>query len=190
MPPPSLSVSPSLRPAVIVVNVGRRLSDTAAKNPHGIAIAMPRGRDSAGKRIYQTLTFKQLDDDSNLLADGLMSMGVRPGTRLVLMVPPSIDFISLVFALFKAGVVTVLIDPGMGRANLIRCLAECDPEGFVGIPLAQAVRTLLRGRFPKAKYNITVGRRWFWGGKTVAQLRARRLSENFHPIQTESDDPA
>jgi acyl-CoA synthetase (AMP-forming)/AMP-acid ligase II len=190
MPPPSLSVSPSLRPAVIVVNVGRRLSDTAAKNPHGIAIAMPRGRDSAGKRIYQTLTFKQLDDDSNLLADGLMSMGVRPGTRLVLMVPPSIDFISLVFALFKAGVVTVLIDPGMGRANLIRCLAECDPEGFVGIPLAQAVRTLLRGRFPKAKYNITVGRRWFWGGKTVAQLRARSLSENFQPIQTKSDDPA
>jgi acyl-CoA synthetase (AMP-forming)/AMP-acid ligase II len=151
---------------------------------------MPRGRDASGKRIYDTLTFKQLDDDSNLLADGLMSMGVRPGTRLVLMVPPSIDFISLVFALFKAGVVTVLIDPGMGRRNLIRCLAESEPEGFIGIPLAQAVRTLLRGRFPKAKYNVTVGRRWFWGGKTIAQLRARCLSEDFQPIQTKAGDPA
>src|SRR5262245_34831403 len=190
MPQTSLSVSRSLRPSVATTNVGLRLSTTAVQNPDGIAIAMPRGRDSSGKRIYDKLTFKQLDDDSNLLADGLMSMGVCPGTRLVLMVPPSIDFISLVFAMFKAGVVTVLIDPGMGRANLIRCLAECDPEGFVGIPLAQAVRTILRHRFPKAKHNVTVGRRWFWGGKTIAQFRARHLSKDFQPIQTEFDDPA
>src|SRR5262245_13408264 len=190
MPQTSLSVSRSLRPSVATTNVGLRLSTTAVQNPDGIAIAMPRGRDSSGKRIYDKLTFKQLDDDSNLLADGLMSMGVRPGTRLILMVPPSIDFISLVFAMFKAGVVTVLIDPGMGRANLIRCLAECDPEGFIGIPLAQAVRTLLRGRFPKEKYTVTVGRSWFWGGKTIAQLRARTLSKHFEPIQTKSDDPA
>ncbi len=173
-----------------VVNVGLRLSATAAQNLTGIAIAMPGGRDGAGKRLYQTLTFKQLDDDSNLLADGLMQMGVKPGTRLILLVPPSIDFISLVFALFKAGVVTVLIDPGMGRRNLIRCLAESEPEGFVGIPLAQAIRTILRGRFPKAKYNVTVGSRWFWGGPTIAQLRERKLSQNFQPIPTKADDHA
>jgi len=173
-----------------IVNVGLRLSETARQNPNGIAVAMPRGRDAAGKRIYQSLTFRELDDDTNLLADGLASMGVRPGMRLVLMVPPSIDFISLVFAMFKAGVITVLIDPGMGRRNLIRCLAESEPEGFIGIPLAQAVRAVLRGRFPKAKYNVTVGRRWFWGGRTIAQLRARRLSDGFRPIATQADDPA
>jgi acyl-CoA synthetase (AMP-forming)/AMP-acid ligase II len=117
-------------------------------------------------------------------------MGVRQGMRLVLMVPPSIDFISLVFAMFKAGVVTVLIDPGMGRRNLIRCLADSEPEGFIGVPLAQAVRIVLRGRFPKAKYNVTVGRRWFWGGRTIAQLRGRRLSEGFRPAGTREDDPA
>ncbi len=172
------------------VNVGLRLSATAAQNPTGVAVAMPRGRDLGGKRIYDSLTFRQLDDDSNLLADGLDSMGVRPGMRLVLMVPPSIDFISLTFAMFKAGVVTVLIDPGMGRRNLIRCLAESEPEGFIGIPLAQAVRTLLRGRFPKAKYNLTVGRRWFWGGKTIAQLRARRVHPDFKPVATAANDPA
>jgi len=173
-----------------VVNVGLRLSETARQNPNGIAIAMPRGREASGKRIYQTRTFRELDDDSNLLADGLAAMGVRPGMRLVLMVPPSIDFISLVFAMFKAGVVTVLIDPGMGRRNLIRCLAESEPEGFIGIPLAQAVRAVLRGRFPKAKHNVTVGRRWFWGGRTIAQLRARKLSGGFRPIATNANDPA
>lgn len=172
------------------VNVGLRLSATAKQNPAGKAVVMPVGRNPDGKRGYDWVTFRELDDDSNLLADGLMEMGVRPGTRLVLMVPPSIEFISLVFAMFKAGVVTVLIDPGMGRRNLIRCLAESDPEGFIGIPLAQAVRTFLRFHFPKAKYNVTVGRRWFWGGSTLSELRARRLSENFQPIQTQGDDPA
>ncbi len=173
-----------------IVNVGLRLSQTAAGDPSGIAVVMPRGRDAAGKRIYQTLTFRELDDDSNLLADGLALMGVRPGMRLALLVPPSIDFISLVFAMFKAGVVSVLIDPGMGRRNMIGCLADSQPEGFVGISLAQAVRSLLRSRFPLAKYNVTVGRRWFWGGKTLRQLRNRQLSEGNRPAATKSDDPA
>ena len=180
--------TPDPRPPAIV-NVGLRLSETARLNPNGVAVVVPRGRDG-GKRIYASLTFRELDDDSNLLADGLAAMGARPGTRLVLMVPPSIDFISLVFAMFKAGVVSVLIDPGMGRRNLIRCLVESEPEGFIGVPLAQAVRCVLRGRFPNAKLNVTVGRRWFWGGRTIAQLRARKLSADWRPAVTKADDPA
>ena len=177
-------------PASHIVNVGLRLSQTAAGNPGGIAVVMPRGREAGGKRIYQTLTFRELDEDSNLLADGLAWMGVRPGMRLALMVPPSIDFISLVFAMFKAGVVSVLIDPGMGRRNMIRCLADTQPEGFVGISLAQAVRSLLRSKFPKATYNVTVGRRWFWGGKTLRQLRGRNLSDGYRSAETKAEDPA
>jgi acyl-CoA synthetase (AMP-forming)/AMP-acid ligase II len=169
-------------------NVGFRLSETARLNPNGVAIAMPRGRDAAGKRKYDQLTFRELDDDTNRIAAGLHAMGVRPGMKLVLMVPPSIDFIALVFALFKAGVVQVLIDPGMGRGNLIRCLSDSRPDGFIGIPLAQAVRVLLRGRFPQAKYNVTVGRRWFWGGKTLKQLRD--MNAQLTPPLTKPSDPA
>ncbi|MFN0019786.1 MAG: fatty acid CoA ligase family protein [Pirellulaceae bacterium] len=172
-----------------IINVGFRLSETARRDPCGVAIAMPLGRDAAGKFRYQQMTFKELDDDSNLLAAGLQSMGVRPGTRLALLVPPSIDFISLTFAMFKAGVVTILIDPGTGRGNLVKCLSESQPEGFVGIPLAQAVRAILRWRFPKAKYNVTIGRRWFWGGRTIAQLRARKL-DGFEQVATKGNDPA
>jgi acyl-CoA synthetase (AMP-forming)/AMP-acid ligase II len=182
--------TPDPRLLAPAVNVGFRLTATAAANPNGKAVVMPVGRRPDGKRGYDWVTFRELDDDSNLIADGLMQMGVKPGTRLVLMVPPSIEFISLVFAMFKAGVVTVLIDPGMGRRNLIRCLAESEPGGFIGIPLAQAVRSLLRFRFPKATHNVTVGRRWFWGGKTLSELRTRHLSKDFRPVQTHSDDPA
>jgi olefin beta-lactone synthetase len=172
-----------------IINVGFRLGETARRDPTGVAVVMPRGRDAAGKFRYQQVSFKQLDDDSTLLAAGLQGMGVRPGTRLALLVPPSIDFIALVFGMFKAGVVTILIDPGMGRGNLVKCLSESEPEGFIGIPLAQAVRALLRWRFPRAKYNVTLGRRWFWGGKTIAQLRSGK-SQGFQPAATTGSDPA
>ncbi|MCA9156549.1 MAG: AMP-binding protein, partial [Planctomycetales bacterium] len=134
-------------------------------------------------------TFEQLEQDSNSIAAGLARMGVTRGTRLVLLVRPSVDFISLVFALFKAGVVTVLIDPGMGRKNLIRCLEESEPEGFVAISPVQAIRTVLRRRFPKSRYHVTVGRRWFWGGATLAQLR-RTPTDDWTAARTSAHEPA
>jgi acyl-CoA synthetase (AMP-forming)/AMP-acid ligase II len=170
-------------------NVASLLHATAARCPDAMAIAQPLGRDRHGRRIYRQVTFRQLDEDCTLLADGLRAMGAKPGMRLALLVPPGIDFISLVFALFQTGVVVVLIDPGMGRAGMVRCLAESQPQGFVAVSLGQALRTLLRHRFPQARLNITVGRRWFWGGPTLAQLRSRPLS-SYRMAPVQGDDPA
>ncbi len=91
--------------------------------------------------------------------------------RLVMLVPFGASFIELAFALLKAGVTSVLIDPGMSRQHLVQCLSDAEPDGFVGIPKAQAIRTVLRSKFPKANWNVTVGRRYFWGGKTLKQIQ-------------------
>jgi olefin beta-lactone synthetase len=152
-------------------NVARRLTAMAQARPDAVAVAEPLDYDARGRRRYRHVTFRQLDDDSDRIAFGLRDMGVVRGTRLALLVRPGIDFVSLVFGMMKAGTVAILIDPGMGRRNLIGCLAEAEPEGFVAIPIVHAVRVLLPGRFPKARLNVTVGRRWFWGGLTLGQLR-------------------
>ncbi len=171
------------------MNVAARLTAMAGLVPDQIAVVEPLGYDAGRKRQYRHVTFRQLDEDSNRIARGLRGLGVEPGTRLALLVGPGIDFVSLVFAIFKAGAVAVLIDPGMGRRNLIRCLAEAEPEGFVAVPLAHAVRTFLRRRFPKARFNVTVGRRWFWGGVTLDRLRQASRGDVDLP-QTTADDPA
>ena len=81
-----------------------------------MAIAEPLGRDPTAKRVYRQVTFRELDDDSSLHGRRTArAWALEPGMRMALLVRPGIDFISLVFALFKAGVVIVLIDPGMGR---------------------------------------------------------------------------
>jgi acyl-CoA synthetase (AMP-forming)/AMP-acid ligase II len=151
------------------LNVADRLASSAKRSPDAIAVACP-GR---GSKKYATITFADLDGDASRIAGGLVQWGVRPGTRIALLVRPGIEFVTLVFALLRAGAVIVLVDPGLGKRNLVRCLADAEPEGFIAIPMAQAARLCLRRKFAKAKWNVTVGRRSFWGGETLDQIRRR-----------------
>ncbi|MEN6405843.1 MAG: fatty acid CoA ligase family protein [Thermoguttaceae bacterium] len=170
-------------------NVARRLTEMAQARPDAVAVAEPLVHDHQGRRQYRSVTFRQLDQDSDRIARGLHALGAKPGTRLALLVRPGIDFISLVFGLFKSGAVTILIDPGMGRRNLVRCLAEADPEGVLAIPAVHAVRVLRRSLFPNARWNVTVGRRWFWGGPTLDQLRGGPW-DGSHLTAVTADQPA
>jgi acyl-CoA synthetase (AMP-forming)/AMP-acid ligase II len=181
MSPNTLAIRRSL-------NVADRLSQIAAQLPDAAAVLEPTPQVSEGRRQYRQFSFRQLDEDSSRVALALRQMGVKKGARLALMVRPSFDFISLVFALFKSGAVSVLIDPGMGRKHLLRCLDDVRPEGFVAISLAQAVRVLCGRRYTAARYNVTVGRRWFWKGPTLDDLRNQPVSGKLPP--TAPDDPA
>jgi acyl-CoA synthetase (AMP-forming)/AMP-acid ligase II len=166
------------------LNVADRLALRAAADPHRVAVA------AAGKRGgYATCSFAELDADATAIAGGLAAMGVQPRTRLALLVKPGVEFVQLVFGLLRSGATTILVDPGMGREHLVNCLAAAEPEGFVAVSAAQAVRVALRDRFPKAQHNVTVGRRWFWGGPTLGQLLREQRQEPFS-APTRPGDPA
>ena len=135
------------------VNISGLIADRAAALPDRPAV-IHGGR---------SVTFRELEADVALLAAGLARAGIKPGMRAALMVTPSIEFVALTFALYRAGATTVLIDPGIGLKNMARCLAEAKPEAFVGIPKAHAARLLL-GWAKSSRLNITAGSRWFWGG--------------------------
>ena len=176
------------------MNVAEFLQLQALERPDAIAIAEPikgrwANRELPLEQRYRCLTFHELDEDSSRLAAGLLAMGIEPGTRLALMIPPGCEFVSWVFAMFKAGVVSVLIDPGMGHKNMIDCLQRVETEGFIGVSLVQAARTILRFKFPSAKKNVTVGRRWFWRGPTADQLRETPIGQ-FECLKPQPTDPA
>lgn len=163
-------------------NVADRLTALAAARPAAIAVV------EAKRGGYRTITFGELERDATLLARGLVAMGVKPGDRIALLVRPGIEFVTLVFALLRSGATLVLVDAGLGRQNILRCLAMTEPQGFVAIPLAHALRIASR-RFPQAKLNVTVGRRWFWGGETLASLRKLGAADAALP-HTAADDHA
>lgn len=172
-------------------NVAARLREVAARQPAQIALARPLGRYRAGTvRDYATLTFADLELQTSSVAAGLQQMGVRPGQRIVMLVKFGVDFISLVFALLKAGAVVVLIDPGMGRKNLMRCLEQTNPDGFVAIPAAQLVRMALRHRFPNARLNVTVGPRFGFLPKPTLEQLSGTPSATYEPPAITLDSEA
>jgi acyl-CoA synthetase (AMP-forming)/AMP-acid ligase II len=143
------------------VNIATALTDMARLRPYATAVACPAGRDRAGRdragrAAYTHWTFRQLDRESDVLARGLDAYGIVRGVRTALMVKPGLEFFALTFALFKAGAVPILIDPGMGIRNLGRCLAEARPEAFLGIPRAQLARRVLGWGRKTVRVDVTV----------------------------------
>jgi acyl-CoA synthetase (AMP-forming)/AMP-acid ligase II len=143
----------------------------AQLQPHRPAIVFPEGRDRAGRVSYTHYTFEQLDRESDRLAAGLEQVGVGRGVRTVLMVTPSLELFSLVFALFKVGAVLVMVDPGIGRAGLSQCLAEAEPQAFIGIPKAHVARLLFGWARKTLKTFVTVGSPKLWGGLSLEDVR-------------------
>lgn len=169
------------------MNVADRLRKIARERPDAVAVAS-RGRGPyAGEHAYTQCTFGELDEAADAAARGLVDLGVAPGDRLALLVRPGVELVSLVFGMLRSGATMVLIDPGMGISRLLACLATVDVDGFVAISPVQAARRLLRRRFANARYNVTVGRRLFWGGINYQQL-LRRGRASQHPLPEMAGD--
>jgi acyl-CoA synthetase (AMP-forming)/AMP-acid ligase II len=166
-------------------NIAARLPELARERPDQVAMRCP-GRDG-GYAI--ALTYAQLDARSDAIAAGLATRGIVRGTRAVLMVRPTPEFFLLMFALFKAGAVPVLVDPGIDKRALKQCLDEAAPEAFIGIPLAQFARMLL-GWARSARTRITTGKRAWFADATLAQIESAGEGSGPQLADTQPDDVA
>ncbi|MCU8011860.1 olefin beta-lactone synthetase [Shewanella sp. SM74] len=124
-------------------NICRHLKQAAHAIPHHLAVAVQSAQGASVANLrYSELDFLNLDRQSDAIAFALNAHGIERGMKAVLMVTPSLDFFALTFALFKAGVIPILVDPGMGIRNLKQCFAEAAPDAFIGIPKAHIARRL------------------------------------------------
>ncbi|QUM84576.1 olefin beta-lactone synthetase [Moritella sp. 28] len=137
------------------MNFCRHLSHAAFATPDSLAVAVQRS--SRGQLVYDEINLSSLDQQSDELAYALNAYGIKRGMKAVLMVTPSIDFFVLTFALFKAGIVPILVDPGMGIRNLKQCFSESAPDAFIGIPKAHIARKLFGWGKDSVRCSLTVG---------------------------------
>jgi len=167
-----------------IVNISRPLTELALSQPDTPAIIFPQENRS--------LSYRQLDEESDCLAHGLGRLGIVAGTRTALLVPPGPELFALTFALFKAGAIPVFIDPGIGARNLKGCLAEAAPEAFIGIPKAHLARRLFGWDKNSLRILVTVGgSSRFWGGVTLAEVRSQGGGSGpFKAAATAWDDTA
>ena len=166
-----------------IVNISRPLTEMARLQPDTPAIIFPqKGR---------TLTFRDLEQESNRIATGLLRIGIGRGMKTALLVPPSPELFALTFALFKIGAVPVFIDPGIGARNMKGCLAEAEPEAFIGIPKAHLARRILGWGRASIRLTVVVGGSSLWGGVPLTEVTRRQIGDlPFAPADTLCDDPA
>ncbi|QYJ80634.1 olefin beta-lactone synthetase [Shewanella acanthi] len=161
----------NLKPEILKdANLCRHLKQAARDIPHHLAVAVQTANGKGIENLsYQELDFISLDKQSDVIAFALEAYGLKRGMKAVLMVTPSLDFFALTFALFKAGIIPVLVDPGMGIKNLKQCFIEAAPDAFIGIPKAHIARRLFGWAKGTAKHFINVD-----GGKVGFSVMASK----------------
>lgn len=137
------------------MNIADRFTNIAGTHSDKIAIKYPR---RVGKIYhYDSISFGELEELTGRFANGLYAMGFRRGMKTLLFVRPSLKFPALVFALFKLGVVPVLIDPGMGRKNLLAAIEEAAPEGLIAEPEVHLLSLFFRKAFKSIRFKVATG---------------------------------
>ena len=168
---------------VDIVNISRPLTEMARLQPETPAIIFPQEQ--------RILTFRELEQESSRIAAGCERIGIVGGMRVALLVPPSPELFAVTFALFKVGAVPVFIDPGIGARNMKGCLAEAEPEAFIGTPKAHAARRILGWGRASLRILVTIGGGRFWGGTPLAELRRTTSGDRlFTPAETRCSDVA
>lgn len=164
-------------------NIASLLDTLVEKIPGHEALVVPRPKSC------RALTFRELLREVHRLGEGLRHSGFARGERVLVMTPFGIDFVALTFALFRIGAVPVLIDPGLDRKQVLHGIEHVAPTGLIGVPKAQVARLIYKKAFRSVTRQVTVGRRWFWGGTTLKAVREAGRGGRVD-IVTEPDDPA
>jgi acyl-CoA synthetase (AMP-forming)/AMP-acid ligase II len=76
-------------------------------------------------------TYAELGERSNRLANALRALGLRSGDRVVVLLENSIRYLEVDFALAKAGLVRVALNPRITAAELAYVLRDAAPAAIV-----------------------------------------------------------
>ncbi|MEO8330296.1 MAG: alpha/beta fold hydrolase, partial [Candidatus Nanopelagicales bacterium] len=93
-----------------------------------------------GRRgVQRTISWRQLHSVVRDLSAGLSSVGVAPGDRVAMLVPPGADLAAAIYSSWRAGAVPVVADAGLGFAGLRRALRGANVKHIIGVGKGLAV---------------------------------------------------
>lgn len=139
----------------------------AAIIPHVVGTAMQ----------YSPITYRELLTRINQYHRGLVDLGLRPGDRVLMLVPPGEEFLSLTYAVMACGAIPAFVDPGVGKDKLFKCIKDCDPHALIGAPKAHLLRLKGRTLFPNLKFSLWATHTWSFGGTNLSFLRRFSAAE-------------
>jgi 2,3-dihydroxybenzoate-AMP ligase len=97
------------------------LRRTVAANPDKLAVVGTDGR----------WTYRELQERAEWIARGLIAAGLTPGDRVVVQLPNCAAFLSVVFGLFRAGLIPVFSLPAHRETEIIHFLRQAEAVGYI-----------------------------------------------------------
>lgn len=132
--------------------IDEAIAKAALRTPDKIAIVASQSR----------ITFADLIERSERLANGLYDAGLRPGDRIVVQLPNNAEFVMLYLAASKLGLLPIMALPAHRETEIGFFIGH---SGAVGYAIAPTYRNfdyaemacVLRGRRPGLKLVLTAG---------------------------------
>lgn len=137
-------------------NLANLVREQAQKFPNNQAVVFPYQTDAVGRYAYTQISFAEFERQSDYLAYRFAEYGIKRQDKVLLFVRPSLEFCLVALTLFKMGCTAVLIDPGMGRKNLLKAVAEVEPDVLIAVPEIHWARLIFRKAFNGVSKFISV----------------------------------
>jgi acyl-CoA synthetase (AMP-forming)/AMP-acid ligase II/pimeloyl-ACP methyl ester carboxylesterase len=135
-----VETAPSERPLWSVLDELHDSAETAL-------VDMNPGRGRSPRRV----SWRLLSTRVRQLAAGLVTVGVKPGDRVSLLIPPSADLTAVLYACLRIGAVVVVADAGLGLPGLTRAARGARPDHVIG-----------------ALPGLSVARAFSWPGQKIS----------------------
>ncbi len=156
-------------------NVVEYLRGSAEQYADRLALIMPDGRN---------ITFGGLWQDICRTATVLRSAGMKPGERMIVMIPMSIELYTVMLAIIMCGGVAVFVDPWVPLKKIGAFAAFAEPAGFAGIGRSHLLR-LLQPQLRYLRITLTTGRTF---GKIPAELSLPAILQSPAAVTSATSD--
>ncbi|RDL41539.1 uncharacterized protein BP5553_01518 [Venustampulla echinocandica] len=112
-------------PSLLTQTIPQHFSSVVAAHGDRLAI-ISRSQGPVGR-----LTYRELDERSNILARGLRERGVRKGERVAVSLGNNWEFAVVTYALFKLGAILVPLNPAFNSLQVISALSHLEAAHLI-----------------------------------------------------------
>jgi len=137
-------------------------------NPYNFAAIDPL---FIGKDVkYSQINYKDLNAEVNKYQRGLVKLGLKENDKVLMLVTPSTNFLSLTYAVLARGAVPYFVDPGMGKENLFNTIKEINPDILLSSIKGRILKLLKPSLFKNLKFCVTASNWVYFFGPTTRYL--------------------
>lgn len=132
----------------------------------------------------ERLTYAEIEDRANRLANGLRNNGIQRGDRVALFMPNSVELVVGIFAVLKCDAVFVVINATTKTDKLVYILNNCGVSALILSPQQKISYEELHTSCPSIKFFvITGGEEKFLKKTTTACFSWAEILSSYPPIR-------